>query len=205
MHAIQDHYADPIFDHAHSHEVIIDNRDNSDVHEDYQVSLAVDESHIFFEAQEGLRFVDENLQVADHWNESFPDVMWLEVPKVPASGICALRMLDASPSECLTSNGDSTFEFFDDFPGNELDLGRWFDNKYTSNPVISPEDGSANIDDVGTAWGYFMTNGTNDYRMYYTGIDSGADYDICLATSIDRKNSPPPRKQKNEADYDISN
>jgi hypothetical protein len=68
------------------------------------------------------------------------------------------------------------------------DTGTWFDHKYGGNPVISPNDGTSGIDDVGTAWGYFITNGPNDYRMYYTGIDSAHDYDICLATSTDRIN-----------------
>jgi hypothetical protein len=69
--------------------------------------------------------------------------------------------------------------------GPEVDKGLWFAHKYSGNPVISPNDGTSGIDDTGTAWGYFMTNGPNDYRMYYTGI-SGSDYDICLATSTDR-------------------
>jgi hypothetical protein len=69
------------------------------------------------------------------------------------------------------------------------DAGRWFDHRHTGNPVLSPEGGSAGIDATGTAWGYFLTNGPNDYRMYYTGIDpsgGGRDYDICLVTSTDR-------------------
>jgi hypothetical protein len=66
----------------------------------------------------------------------------------------------------------------------DVNAGQWFGHKY-GNPVLSPGDGTAGIDDTGTAWSYFMTNGPNDYRMYYTGI-SGDDYDICLATSTDR-------------------
>ena len=113
--------------------------------------------------------------------------VWIEVATIPASGAVDFYIYYTKTSDSGESNGDNTFLFFDDFPGS-ADKGRWFDNKYASNPIISPNDGSANIDDVGTAWGYFMTNGTNDYRMYYTGIDSGADYDICLATSTDRIN-----------------
>ena len=70
----------------------------------------------------------------------------------------------------------------------EIDAGLWFDQRYGGNPIISPNDGSPGIDNLGTAWGYFMTNGPNDYRMYYTGIDENSDYDICLATSTDRIN-----------------
>jgi hypothetical protein len=69
-----------------------------------------------------------------------------------------------------------------------VDTGLWFDHRYSGNPVLSPNGGNAGIDDLGTAWGYLMTNGPNDYRMYYTGIDSSSDYDICLATSTDRIN-----------------
>lgn len=111
--------------------------------------------------------------------------VWIEVATIPASGAVDFYIYYTKTSDSGESNGDNTFLFFDDFPGS-IDKGRWFDNKYASNPIISPDGGSAGIDDTGTAWGYFMTNGTNDYRMYYTGI-SGSDYDICLATSTDRQ------------------
>jgi hypothetical protein len=69
------------------------------------------------------------------------------------------------------------------------DAGRWFDHRYTDNPVMSPKGGTVGIDATGTGWGYFLTNGPNDYRMYYTGFDPPGrdrDYHICLATSTDR-------------------
>jgi len=121
--AIQDHFADPILDDMLSREVIVDNRSNSNELEDYQVSLEIDEKQLFFEVQDGLRFVDENLQIIDHWNESFPDKEWIEVPKIPSSAICALRMLDGDASSA--SNGTNTFLFFDDFPGSSIDTSKW--------------------------------------------------------------------------------
>ena len=127
--------------------------------------------------------------VEDKLNGSWCN-LWFNATSIPASGwyndTYYLYYGDTGASS--ESNITTTFLFGDDFPGeSEIDKGRWFDQKYTGNPVISPNDGTAGIDDIGTAWGYFMTNGTNDYRMYYTGIQEagGRDYDICLATSTD--------------------
>ena len=108
-HGVKDHFADPILDDMLCREVIIDNRSNSNEHENYQVSLEIDTNHLFFAAQDALRFVDENLKIIDHWNESFPGAQWLEVPKIPASAMCALHMLDGNPSASSASNGTNTF------------------------------------------------------------------------------------------------
>lgn len=115
MHKINDCFEDPLLDDMVSREILVDNRGNSSELEDYQVDLAIDEKQLFFQAQDDLRFVDENLKIINHWNESFPDVEWLKVTKVPGNGVCALRMLDGGLSLGSASNGDNTFTFFDDF------------------------------------------------------------------------------------------
>lgn len=119
---IKDHYVNPILDEMAYHEILVDNRGNSSELADYQVSFAIDEKQMFFEAQDGLRFVDENLEIVDHWSEAFPSIEWIKTTKIPGSGICAFRMLDGNPSLNSASNGDGTFLFFDDFEDN---LDQW--------------------------------------------------------------------------------
>lgn len=167
---------------------------------DYQIKIELNSTNFPFEKCRAdgndVRFLDSDGQPLDYWLESWAKsaksaTLWSKIPEIPASTDKLIWLVYGNSSMDSASNGDNTFEFFDDFPTDTgIDKGRWFDNKYANNPVISPNDGSAGIDDVGTAWGYFMTNATNDYRMYYTGIQEagGRDYDICLATSSDRKN-----------------
>ena len=121
MYGVRDHFSDPILDDMLSREVLIDNRENSSELEDYQVDLAIDENQLFFEAQDGLRFVDENLKIIDHWNESFPDKEWLEIAKIPGSRMCGLRMLDGNPSASSMSNGPACFPLYEDFD----DISEW--------------------------------------------------------------------------------
>ena len=63
--AIQDHFADPILDNLPSREINIDNRGNSSELTDYQVNVDVSNRV----NQQGIRFVDENLQIIDYWEE----------------------------------------------------------------------------------------------------------------------------------------
>lgn len=138
MHKIVDHFADPVLDDMIEREILVDNRENGNELEEYQVNLVIDEKQLFFEAQDGLRFVDENLKIIDHWNESFPSKQWQEVPKIPPSAICAFRMLDGNPSANSASSGDDTFTFFDDFEDESIDTNKW---SAATNGVATEEDG----------------------------------------------------------------
>ena len=111
--AIQDHYADPILDDAISRDVIIDNRDNSNDLEDYQVQIDIDDDQLMLQSERGIRFVDENLQVLDYCEES--DLSeWIEVSKIIGSKATAIRILQKEGLSSV-SDGDATFELFDDF------------------------------------------------------------------------------------------
>lgn len=130
MHTIADRYEDPILDDMMSREILVDNRDNSNELEDYQVDLLIDKKQLFFEAQDGLRFVDENLKIINHWNESFPNKQWMKIPKIPSSALCGLRMLDGYPSASSASNIGDAFLLGDDFGDGSLDTNKWVDASY---------------------------------------------------------------------------
>ena len=138
--AIQDHFADPILDNLPIREIDIDNRGNSSELTDYQVDVDVS-NHI---DQQGVRFVDENLQIIDYWEED-TDTIWAEIPKIIGSKVSAIRMMHGDIYN--TSDGEATFEFFDDF-----------------------EDGD--ISDWSVVTGGSNTYNANNYYLYDTG-DTG--------------------------------
>ena len=122
---ISDHFADPILDDLPSREIDIDNRSNSSELTDYQVDVDVSN----YIDQQGIRFVDENLQIIDYWEED-PNTMWAEIPKITGSKVSAVWLVCGDIES--KSDGDATFKFFDDF---ENGLGKW--TIETGTPSIS--------------------------------------------------------------------
>ena len=118
--SIQDHFADPILDDLPIREIDIDNRGNSSELTDYQITVDVS-NHV---DQQGIRFVDENLQIVDYWEED-SNTIWAEIPKIVGSKTSAIRMIHGDVDSA--SDGDATFEFFDDFDYEEeqSSLKKW--------------------------------------------------------------------------------
>jgi len=104
---ISDHFADPILDDLPSREIDIDNRSNSSELTDYQVNVDVS-NHV---NQQGIRFVDENLQIIDYWEED-SNTIWAEIPKIIGSKVSAVRLMHGDIDS--KSDGEATFNFFDD-------------------------------------------------------------------------------------------
>jgi len=113
---ISDHFADPILDDLPSREVDIDNRGNSSELTDYQVDIDVS-NHV---DKQGVRFVDDNLQIVDYWEED-SDTIWAEIPKIIGNKVSAIRILHGDVDSA--SDGEATFEFFDDFETGDLTTG----------------------------------------------------------------------------------
>jgi len=162
--AIQDHYADPILDDAISRDVIIDNRDNSNDLEDYQVQIDIDDDQLMLQGERGIRFVDENLQVLDYWEESDLN-KWIKVAKVIGSKATAIRMLQKEGISSA-SDGNATFEFFDDFEGIEETSGS--DYKVIVTSITRDEDayiykdfGSDHFDALDIDFEAKMTSGSS--------------------------------------------
>lgn len=156
MHTIKDRYEDPILDDMISREILIDNRGNSNELEDYQVDLAIDEKQLFFEAQDGLRFVDENLKIIKHWNESFPK-QWVKIPRIPASAMTALRMLNSKNG--IGSASDYNNTFVKNYGESGL-IGLWHCDDGTGTNVAESSGGGAN-------------NGAFSGSLAWAGADGG--------------------------------
>ena len=115
---IQDHFADPILDDLSNREIDIDNRGNSSELMDYQVIIDTSK-HV---DKQGMRFVDENLKIIDYWKED-TNITWMEIPKIVGSKVSAVQMIYGDIDN--KSDGDTTFEFFDDFVDESVVYEVW--------------------------------------------------------------------------------
>ena len=77
-----------------------------------------------------IRFVDGDNTVAlnywiEEWNIAGDSRIWVAVPGVDGSGSTTIYMYYGNFGASDASDGDATFEFFDDFPGTSLDKNKW--------------------------------------------------------------------------------
>ena len=91
---------------------------------DFQVLIELNSTNFNFEhAQtngEDIRFTDANGNLLSYWIEEWDSVnkkakVWVKVPSIPANSSVEIYMYYGNPSASSASNGDATFEFFDDF------------------------------------------------------------------------------------------
>jgi len=90
----------------------------------YQVKIELNPSNFDFSSASidasDVYFVDSNENYIPYWIESWGDdhaVIWCKVPVIPANTSTHIWMLYGYTAEHPMSDGDSTFEFFDDFEG----------------------------------------------------------------------------------------
>lgn len=96
--------------------------------EEYQVLLDLSGSNFPVTAKadgSDLRFVLDGEELS-YWIEEFDlgvktGKVWVKVPSIPANGETKIEMYYGNPSAGAVSNGDKTFEFFDDFDSGKLD------------------------------------------------------------------------------------
>jgi hypothetical protein len=99
----------------------------------YQVRLNIPyDSHMKSDFSD-LRFTDsDGAELLQYWIESNKTstsaVAWVKVSSIPASGTKTIYMYYSNPAASTTSNGDATFEFFDNFTDTSLDTNKWTEN-----------------------------------------------------------------------------
>lgn len=96
-----------------------------------------------------IRFTSsDGITLIDFWREesdATDGTWWVEVPTVPASGGTTIYLYYRSSGASDVSNGDATFELFDDFPNSSLDTDKW-----NSSGTISVSSGVCTIGGSGT-------------------------------------------------------
>jgi len=100
---------------------------------DYQVKVEITDPEFFQKCtdQKYVEFYDEGQQtLLNHWTELFDisnnmAIFWVKVPSIPANSTKTIYLnINTERTEDL-SNGEATFDFFDDFEGSELDTNKW--------------------------------------------------------------------------------
>jgi len=76
-----------------------------------------------------IRFTDTKGKELSYWIESWDysdksAKIWVKVPRIPANGETKITMRYGNPNASPQSNGDATFEFFDDFEDGDY-RDRW--------------------------------------------------------------------------------
>ncbi len=110
---------------------------------DYQVSLQMSGGNFPANARPDgadIRFTDENGTELAYWIENWDydgrnAKIWVKVPQIPANGESKIVMYYGNPAATGASNGEATFEFFDDFDGTSIDGTKWYINHGT--PSVS--------------------------------------------------------------------
>ena len=112
----------------------------------YQVNITLDTASLISAGKMrsdcgDIRFVDANGNLLNYWIESgcnsATTKIWVKVPSIPASSSTTIYVYYGNPSATSLSNGDNTFDFFDDFLGTSLNTAKWYVVSGTSYTVSS--------------------------------------------------------------------
>jgi len=109
---------------------------------DYQVPIELKGADFPSEAKSDgadVRFTDSSGNELSYWIESWDYAgksakVWVKAPTILTGSTTNIRMYYGNPSASAVSNGDRTFEFFDDFLGVGLDFAKW---SYSGTPTAS--------------------------------------------------------------------
>ena len=104
---------------------------------DYQVRIALNSSNFDFSKAKAkgsdIRFTDEAGDELPYWIEKWDAenegaIVWVKIPLIPASSETKVKMYYGNSEASSASNGTNTFEFFDDFPEDNIDGVNEIDN-----------------------------------------------------------------------------
>jgi len=102
---------------------------------DYQIRIEIGAGDPIWEharsAGEDIRFCYyPEEEMLSYWIEKYdPDaeeaIIWVKVPEIPANSEIDIYMYYGNPEVASASDGDATFEFFDDFEDGVIDTNKW--------------------------------------------------------------------------------
>jgi hypothetical protein len=126
----------------------------------------------------------------ESWSATSNSIIWVKVPSLPANSTTTIYMYYGKSGATSTSDGTSTFEFFDDFLGSSLDINRWTINgtPTVSNSIVTCEntlggesgnEGIASVPNFGINYSIRAKLKTAHWNTtsYRESIDWGYDFD----------------------------
>ncbi|MEM5766432.1 MAG: DUF2341 domain-containing protein [Candidatus Aenigmatarchaeota archaeon] len=119
----------------YSRNITINNTQNSNSLTDYQVLVTLDTQSLISAGKMksdcgDIRFLDsDDSTELNYWIESGCNSantkIWVKVPSIPASSTKTIYLYYGNLSASSTSDGEKTFEFFDDFDDGVFDMNKW--------------------------------------------------------------------------------
>jgi prepilin-type N-terminal cleavage/methylation domain-containing protein len=116
-------------------QIMINNTSNSNNLTDYQILITLDTASLISSGKMrddcgDIRFTDSiGNTLLNYWLESGCNSantkIWVKVPLIPANSSKTIYVYYGNPSATSISNGDATFDFFDDFLGTSLNASKW--------------------------------------------------------------------------------
>ena len=104
--------------------LIVHRSDGSDSGDDVYIGSSGCESDY-----DDIRFTkSDGTTLLDYWieeSDSSDATIWVEVDTIAASGNTTIYLYYGNAGASAYSNGDDTFDFFDDFPGSSVDTAKW--------------------------------------------------------------------------------
>jgi len=101
---------------------------------DYQVKIILNKNNFPLEKCKSdgsdIRFKDETGEALPYWIESWSAneaIIWCKVPFIPANKIKDIWIIYGNPVASSESDGDATFEFFDDFTASDIPIDYFTD------------------------------------------------------------------------------
>jgi len=113
---------------------------------DYQVLVELNSANFDFSKAKSdgsdIRF-SLNGEELNYWIEEWnlyakKAKIWVKVPHIPANGEVKIKMYYGNPSASAVSNGDTVFEFFDDFESGVIDTTNKWEPGGTATIVDNP-------------------------------------------------------------------
>jgi hypothetical protein len=142
---------------------------------DYQVRVDVTYDADMQSNFDDIRFREpDGSTELSHWRESYiastSAIFWVKVPSIP-SGSRTIYMYYGNSTASSASDGDATFEFFDDF--EDGDISDWF--QYVNGTVQIANDGGNYV---------LLKTAYNDKNGGYSLFNNGAlsDFEVVLRT-----------------------
>jgi len=149
---------------------------------DYQIRIEIMDEEFFSKCTDPryVEFYDEDKQtLLSHYTELFDTankiaIFWVKVPSIPANGTKMIYLnINISRMEDL-SDGEATFDFFDDFEGSELDTNKWTPN-YVNSVDYEVVNSNLRIKDAtksdSTYWIAYNTDTGNQIKANFTPLD----------------------------------
>jgi hypothetical protein len=124
-----------LLDFKFRREITIDNTSNSNDLTDYQILVTLDTASLISAGKMrsdcgDIRFFDtDKSTLLNYWIEgpinSSNTRIWVKVTNIPANSKKIIYLCYGNLYATSLSNGDATFDFFDDFEGTSLNTSKW--------------------------------------------------------------------------------